>query len=41
MDPAIFFIVVMLVVIFGVQMVHRWWLGNEWKRQWRRASAAE
>jgi hypothetical protein len=40
-DAATFFIVAMLFVIFASQMVRRWWLGNEWKREWRKASVAD
>jgi len=29
------FIVVMIVAIFVVDFIRRWWRENEWKRRWR------
>jgi amino acid transporter len=29
------FIVVLIVAIFAVDIVRRWWRENEWKRRWR------
>jgi hypothetical protein len=29
------FIVVVIVVIFAVDIIARWWRENEWKRRWR------
>jgi hypothetical protein len=30
------FIVLLVVGIFAVDMIHRWWRESEWKRRWRR-----
>jgi hypothetical protein len=30
------FVVVMVVGIFAVDMLRRWWKETEWKRRWRR-----
>jgi len=30
------FIVALVVVIFAVDSIARWWRENEWKRRWRR-----
>jgi len=30
------FIVLLVVAIFVVDFVRRWWRENEWKRRWRR-----
>jgi len=29
------FITVLIVGIFAVELVKRWWRQNEWKRRWR------
>jgi hypothetical protein len=29
------FITVLIVGIFAVELVKRWWRQNEWKRHWR------
>jgi hypothetical protein len=29
------FIVALLIVIFAVELVGRWWRQNEWRRRWR------
>jgi len=30
------FLVLLIVVIFGGDMIRRWWKETEWKRRWRR-----
>jgi hypothetical protein len=32
---AAIFIVALLLVIFAVELVGRWWRQNEWRRRWR------
>jgi hypothetical protein len=32
---AILFITALIVVIFAVDLVGRWWRENEWRRRWR------
>jgi hypothetical protein len=32
---SIFFIVVLIVGIFAVDLGKRWWRENEWRRRWR------
>jgi hypothetical protein len=29
------FIIALIVIIFAVDIVARWWRENEWKRRWR------
>jgi hypothetical protein len=30
------FIVALIVIIFAVDSIVRWWRENEWKRRWRK-----
>ena len=36
MSIEVIFVIVLLVGIFVVDIVRRWWRENEWKRRWRR-----
>jgi hypothetical protein len=34
-DPAVIFVIVLLVAIFAGDLAMRWWRETAWKRRWR------
>jgi hypothetical protein len=38
---ATLFVVAVVVVVFAVDMLFRWWRENEWRRRWKGGSGGD